>query len=142
MLIRSVVQNQFDDDSHSSVVSCGEECLEVFKQTIAWVDCGIVRNVVAIVSQRRRKERQQPDDIDPQLLQIVQLLHETREISNAIAVAIAESADVQLVNDRIFVPESFWGRCHCSTLLSCLRNHMNATRSSRNRVPYALVAAL
>src|SRR5882724_6990236 len=142
MLVGGVIQNQFDDDPHPSIVSCGEERLEIFKRAIAWVDGGVVRNVVTVVSQRRGKERQQPDGIDPQLLQIVQLLHEAREVSNTVAIAVAESSHVQLVNDCIFVPETFRGRCHCSTLLSQVHNHMSVTRSSRNLALYALVAAV
>src|SRR5439155_7143636 len=50
MLVRSVVENQLNDDPHPSLVGGGEERLEIFKPAIAWVDGGIVRNVVAIVS--------------------------------------------------------------------------------------------
>ncbi|GAB4193535.1 MAG: hypothetical protein OHK0022_08540 [Roseiflexaceae bacterium] len=50
------------------------------------------------------KERQQPERRDAQLLQIVELLGQASEVADAIAIAVAEGAYMQFVDDRVFVP--------------------------------------
>src|ERR1700692_4359792 len=69
------------------------------------MDGVIIRNVVAVVSQRRRKEWHQPYGIDPECLQVIELLLEPGEITNAIPVAVVESSNVHLIDDRVLVPK-------------------------------------
>src|SRR5258708_21704268 len=71
------------------------------------IDSIIVRYVVAVILQRRRIKRQEPDGRNTQVLEIVQLLQQTLEIPNAVCVAITEGLNVQLINDRIFIPVKF-----------------------------------
>src|ERR1700692_4412356 len=69
------------------------------------MDGVIIRDVVAVVSQRRRKEWHQPYRIDPEFLQVIELLLEPEEITNAIPVAVVESSNVHLIDDRVLVPK-------------------------------------
>ena len=64
----------------------------------------VVGDVVAVVAQGRREERQQPDAGDAQILQVVELLDQALEIADAVVVAVVERLDVQLVDDGVFVP--------------------------------------
>src|SRR6267154_5145713 len=69
------------------------------------MDCVVIRDVVAIIAQRRGEERHEPYRAYPQLLEVVELLFEPLKIADSISVAIVESADVHLIDNRIFVPE-------------------------------------
>lgn len=70
------------------------------------MDRAIIRNVVAIIAQRGWEERHQPDGIDPQIPQIVELLSEALEIPNAVAIAIVKRADVHLIENCVLIPKS------------------------------------
>ncbi len=78
--------------------------LEVAQRSVRGVDTGVVRNIVAVVFERRGVERQQPEGAHAQVLEIIQLLHEPAKVPDAIVVAIVEGADVNLIDDRVLVP--------------------------------------
>ena len=42
---------------------------------------------------------------DAEVLQVVELLRQAAEVADAVAVAVVEGADVDLVDDRVLVPE-------------------------------------
>src|ERR1700694_775903 len=65
----------------------------------------VVRDVVAVVPQRRGIKGQQPDRVDAEVLQVRKLFHKTAEVATAIAIAVAEGADVELVDEGVLVPE-------------------------------------
>ena len=48
--------------------ACVEELLEVVERAVVRVDVGVVGDVVAVVLERRRVERQQPDGGDAEVL--------------------------------------------------------------------------
>src|SRR5690349_17826354 len=64
-----------------------------------------VGDVVAAVAQRRGVHRQQPDAVDTQPGQVVELLGQAEEIAGAVVVAVEEAAQVDLVEDRALAPE-------------------------------------
>ncbi len=64
----------------------------------------IVGDIVTVVTPRRRIERQEPERIHAQLLQIVELGDQARKISDSVTIAIKERLDVQLVDDGVLVP--------------------------------------
>ena len=64
-----------------------------------------VGDVVAAVAQRRPVERQQPDAVDPQPLEVVELLGQAAEVARAVAVGVEEAADVDLVEHRALEPQ-------------------------------------
>lgn len=51
----------------------------------------VVGNVVAIVTERRRIERQQPKSVYAEVLQVVELLGQPLEVANTIAIAIKKA---------------------------------------------------
>src|SRR5438132_5459497 len=70
----------------------------------------VVRDIVAVILERRRVEGQQPKRADAQVLEVVELLHEPPEVADAVIVAVAEGANVELIDDRVLVPEHVPGR--------------------------------
>ena len=105
MLVGGVVEDQLGDDAQAALVGLADERLEVAQRAVLGLTLGVVGDVVAVVLQRRRIERQQPDRGDAQVLQVVELLGQPLEVADAVAVAVVEGADVQLVDDRVLVPE-------------------------------------
>ena len=63
-----------------------------------------VADVVAAVAQRRLVERQQPEAVDAEPLQVVELLDQAAEVAGAVAVGVGEAADEHLVEDGALVP--------------------------------------
>ena len=73
MLIGGVVEDQLDDDLQAALVRGLQEFLEIIQRPIARMHGDVVGDVVAIVLQRRREERQQPETGHAQALQVIQL---------------------------------------------------------------------
>ena len=76
------------------------------------MNVGVVGDVVAVVAQRRGTEGQQPDGGDAQVLQVVELLRQAAEIADAVGHAVEEGADVDFVDDGVFVPGDVRGQVH------------------------------
>src|ERR1035438_4017340 len=69
------------------------------------MDCGVICDVVAIVAQGRGKEWHEPNRVDPKFLEVIELLLQPFKITDAIPVAVVESAHVHLIDDRVLVPK-------------------------------------
>ena len=69
------------------------------------MDAVVVGDVVAVVPQRRRVERQQPERGAPRGPSGNPASGQAAEVADAVAVAVAERADVQFVDDAGLVPE-------------------------------------
>jgi len=79
------------------------------------VDVLVVADVVAVVVLRRLVDRGEPEHVDAELGQVVQMVDDAAQIAHAVAVGIREAARVDLVNDRTFPPEIR----HTSILRTC-----------------------
>ena len=82
-----------------------DEGAEVLDGAVVRVDPVEVGDVVAAVAKRRGVERQQPDAVDPEPLQVVELLLEAAEVARAVVVPVEERARVDLVEDGRLEPE-------------------------------------
>ncbi len=105
MLVRSVVDHQLGDHAKSAGMGLANERFEIAQVAVGRIDFGVSRNVIAVVAQRRRIERQQPQGRDAQVLQIVELRGQTGKIADAIVVAVVKRADVKLIDYRVLVPQ-------------------------------------
>ena len=105
MLIAGVIDDQLDHHLHVALVRRVEKRLEVVQGSVGRVDVDVVGDVVAVVAQRRGKERQEPDAGDAEVLQVVEPRQQSREIADAVAVRVGKGANVEFVDDRILVPE-------------------------------------
>ena len=104
MLIRRVVNHELGDDAKPTVVRGVHERQEIPSRAVARIDVAVIGDVVAIVAEWRWIERLDPDSRDAERLDVVQLLRQPAEVTDAVVVAVEESANVQLVDDRIAVP--------------------------------------
>ena len=82
-----------------------QKLLEILQCPVTRMDFMIVGNIIAIVTQRRGEERHEPYRVDPQFLKVVELPFESLKIADAIPVAVVESPDVHLIDDRVLVPQ-------------------------------------
>ena len=104
VLVGGVVDHQLGDHAQAALVGGAHEAPEVAHRAVRRVDVAVVGDVVAVVAQRRRIERQDPDRIDAELLDVVELLHQAGKVADAVVVGIEERFDVQLIDDGVFVP--------------------------------------
>ena len=100
-----MVDDQLNHDLHVSLMGRGEESLEVVDGAITGIYVDVVGYVIAVVSQWRRKEREQPETGNTKLLKVVEARDEARKVTYAIAVGVLKGADVKLINDCVLIPE-------------------------------------
>ena len=105
MLVRGVVHDELGHHAQPALVGLAHEALEVGARAVGRMHVLEVGDVVAVVAQRTRIERHHPDRVHAQVAHVVELLGETAEIADAVAVGIVERLHVELVHDRIHVPQ-------------------------------------
>ena len=100
-----VVHDEVDDHPDPALVRRLDEGAEVLDRAVVRVDPVEVGDVVAAVAERRGVEGEQPDAVDPEPLQVVELLLQAAEVAGAVVVAVEERARVDLVEDRRLEPQ-------------------------------------
>ena len=85
-------------------VGLGDQALEVADGAELVQDGVVVGDVVAAVAQRRLEERRQPQAVDPQPLEVVELVDQAGEVPGAVTVGVREGPDEHLVEDGLAVP--------------------------------------
>src|SRR6266545_308853 len=100
-----VVHDEVGDDAHTALMGLIDEALEIVHEPVVGMDREEVGDVVAPVAQWRLVHRQEPDAVDAEPLQVVELLDQPAEVAGAVVVAVEEAADVDLVEDRGLEPE-------------------------------------
>ena len=86
-----------------------QEVPEVGGRAVVRMHAVVVGDVVAVVLERRRVERQQPHRVDAEVADVRQALRQPGKVADAVVVAVAERLDVHLVDDRVLVPERISG---------------------------------
>ena len=109
VLVGGVVEDQLGDHPEAAAVGGAEEVTEILQRAVVGVHVHVVGDVVAVVPQRRRIEGQEPEGRDAEVLEVVELLGQPVEVADAVAVAVEERADVELVDDGVLVPEGVLG---------------------------------
>jgi hypothetical protein len=105
VVARGVVHHEVGDHADPARVGGLDQLGGRRRRPVVGVDLVEVGDVVAAVAQRRLVERQQPDAVDPEPLQVVELLGQAAEVAGAVAVGVEEAADVDLVEDRTLEPQ-------------------------------------
>ena len=78
---------------------------EVLDGAVVLVHVVEVCDVVPAVAERRRVERQQPDAVDAEPLEVVELVGHAAQVARAVVVPVEERARVDLVEDGVLEPE-------------------------------------
>jgi hypothetical protein len=99
-----VVDHEFRDHVKTAPVSLPEKDPEVLEGAVGRMNPRVIRDVVPIILQRGRTEREQPDRRHPEIPEVVELAGQSLEITHPVPVTVAKGLDVDLVNDGILVP--------------------------------------
>ena len=99
VLAGGVVHHEVGDDPHPALVGGLDERSELVEGAELRGDREEVRHVVAAVAKRRGVERQEPDAVDPEPLEVVELLPEPAEVAHPVVGRVEERPRVQLVED-------------------------------------------
>src|SRR6266487_3239023 len=99
---------------------------EIIEGAEVRIDVEIIGDVVAVITQRRGIEWQEPDSRNAELLEIIELFNQATEVAHPIAVAVTKRLNVQLIDDRVLVPKRIHSRItqplrHAANL--CRTNH-------------------
>ena len=104
VLVAGVVHDEVGDHADAALVRLVEQHDEVVDGAELGQHGPEVADVVAAVTQRRVVERRQPDAVDAQPLDVVELLGEPADVAGAVAVRVGERADQHLVEHRPLEP--------------------------------------
>src|ERR1700722_1943231 len=104
MLVAGVVHHQVGDDPDAAAVRVFEKRHQIADAAVVGVHVEEVAYVVAAVAERGRVEGQHPDAVDPQPLDVVQLLAQALQVAGAVVVGVVEASDEHLVEDGVLEP--------------------------------------
>ena len=97
-----VVEHQVDDQLDPPLLTLRRQPLKVGHGAVFRVDVQVVLHIVFMVGARRH-HRHQPDPVEAQLLDIVQLGDDALEIAHPVAVAVAEGVDENFIPGAVVV---------------------------------------
>ena len=105
MLVAGVVDDQVHDHADAALMRLRDELSDVVDGSVVGKYRPVVGDVVATVAQRALLERQQPDAVDAEPLEVLELGDQTREVADTVVVPVIEGANGQLVEHRFLKPE-------------------------------------
>ena len=88
MLIRGMVDDQFGDHLEAEAVRLLQHVAKIVERAELRMHVLVIGNVIAVVFERRGVEGHQPDGIDAQVPDVLELGSQTLEISNAIGIGV------------------------------------------------------
>ena len=100
-----MVHNEVRDHPDPPLVGRLDERVGIADRPVVAVDGHEVGDVVAAVPQRRGVHRQQPDAVDAEPLEVVELLGQAAEVAGAVRVPVVEPAQVDLVEGGRLEPQ-------------------------------------
>src|SRR5262245_44185168 len=106
------------------------------------MNTAVVRDVISIVSEGRWVHWQQPQAVNPEVPEVAELSGEALEIADTIPVAVSKRLDVQLVDDRILVPERLRRFRYCGNRAAHTRFGGLACSCARGRRAHLMVASV
>jgi hypothetical protein len=105
VLVGAVVDDEVHDQLHPALVDGGEQRVEIRERAEDRVDVLVVGDVVAVVVLRRRVDRREPDDVDAERGEVVEMGGDPGQVADAVAVGVGEGARVDLVDDGGLPPD-------------------------------------
>ena len=104
VLVGRVVGHPVDDDPQAETVGILEKRVEVGQRAEDGVDVAVVGDVVAEVGHGGGEERGQPQGVDAQPGEVVEVGTDAVEVADAVAVGVGERAGIDLVDDGPLPP--------------------------------------
>ena len=97
VLVGGVIDDQVHNDFEAQGVGLVQHLLKLCQRAVVGVDVAVVGHVVAVVGVGGGIEGAEPDGVHPQGLDIIQLVVHAVQIADAVAVAVAEAANPNLI---------------------------------------------
>src|SRR5260370_8058337 len=100
-----MIDHELGDDADATGMGRTHELPEIGKRAILRMNVAIVANVITVIQSRRRIEWQKPDGVDAEIADVVELGYQSREIADAIVVAVKQRSHMQLIDHLVLLPE-------------------------------------
>ena len=104
MLVARVVGYEIQKDADAARPRLGDEPIEFLQGADIGLEGHVVRDVVAPVHIRRERHRTEPDPVDPEPLEMVEMVDDTVQVAYPVRVRIGERTKVYLVEDAGLPP--------------------------------------
>ena len=117
MLIRAMRQHLINHNFQTKLMCLVQQAVEIFQRAKQRINITVIGNIVSEIRHWRFKEWRNPDDVHTQRCHIRQLCCNARQVADAIAVTVGETARINLI-DCGFTPP-------CGSLLCCLLSHID-----------------
>ena len=104
MLVRSVREHLVDDDAQAELVRTRQQPVEVRKGAEDRIDVAIVADVVAEVLHRGGEEGREPDRVDAERGDVLEVRSDPGQVSDTVVIRVGEAARVDLVDHRAAPP--------------------------------------
>ena len=104
VLVARMIDNQIHNELHAALVKPLQNGPERLHAAIFRRNVRVIRNIIAAVRTGRRIERREPDAVDAELLQIIQLFQYPPQIADPVAVAVAEAPGPDLIKNLVLIP--------------------------------------
>jgi hypothetical protein len=104
MVNAGVVGHQVEDDTNAAIGCVSDELVEVVEASQVRIDVLVVGDVVAPVGVRRGEGRRQPERVDAELAEVIEVLDDAAEVTDAVTVAVRERPAVDVIEDGLAPP--------------------------------------
>ena len=101
-----MVDNEVKDDTHTTCMSLIDQPLEIFECAVWSIYVFIVADIISHVNLRTVVHRTNPDYVNTNRADVVQLRDDTLEVSYTIAIGVLKGSGVDLIDDTILPPGS------------------------------------
>ena len=100
-----MVGDDVEHDADVALPGSGQRAVEVVERAVVGFDVEVVGDVVPVIRLRRGEARREPDGIDTQITDVVEMAADPLEVADAVAVAVGERSGVELVDHRVLPPQ-------------------------------------
>ena len=99
VFVRAVIDDKIHQNRQISFPGLGNQFVHIVHRAETGIDLIIVRNIITLVCQRGLVAGGQPEDVHPQVFQIVQFADNTPQISNAVSGSIKKTFGIDLIGN-------------------------------------------
>lgn len=101
-----VIEHHVHHDFHTSFMNLRAQVFPIFHSSEHGVDGLVVRDIVALVFERRLINRRQPYHIDTESFEVIQPLDYAAKVTDSVIVAILKRLHIDFVDDNLPPPNT------------------------------------
>src|SRR5262245_22183047 len=99
MTIARVIRHEIDEHADTTLGGRRDERVELGERTERGIDAAVIGDVVSPIFVRRRMDRREPDRVDTEPGEMVELPGDAAEVADAVTVRVGERSNVDLIDD-------------------------------------------